>query len=754
MSTNREAGSGSNADGARASGRQNFGPGRGRPGGFGGPRGGFGAPVEKAKDFKGSFKRLVKYLKPHKIRLILVMIFAVLSTVFSITAPKISAKAMNKLQDGFMAKTMLSTLSEMQENAVEQITKLMQGQSSKGTDTGGSVTDTQQPPLSDPAVLKAVQEFIELPLLSTVSDPDEKADICQKLLDLAARLPSEGQNGNMPDSGGMKFTDEQIQGAIRAVRETNGEYDLKFIGIIVLVLAGLYALSLGFSLVMGLVMSGVSQKTVRDMRREVENKLNRLPLKYFDMHSHGDILSRVTNDIDTISATLQQSLTQVITSVVSIAGYIIMMLTISGTLTLIVFATLPLYIFTTVSIAKKSQKYFAVQQKELGDLSGHVEEMFTGHKIVKAFGLEKASTEKFEEINGRLKNAGQKAQFVSGIMQPVMNFISNLGYVGISIVGGIWITKSILGLGDIMAFIGYSRSFTMPIIQTSNIANVFQSAIACAERVFEVLDEEEETPDSEQALSLVNPKGVVRFEHVSFRYQKDTPLIEDLDVEIRSGHTIAIVGPTGAGKTTVVNLLMRFYELNAGNIYIDDVNIKDLKRGELRKLFGMVLQDTWLFNGTIRENIAYGRADASEEEIIMAAKAAHVDHFVRTLPDGYDTVLNEDASNISQGQKQLLTIARAVLADPAMLILDEATSNVDTRTEVLIQKAMAELMKGRTSFVIAHRLSTIRDAKYILVMNKGNIVEMGNHKELIEKKGFYADLYNSQFMGSNSDEAV
>ncbi len=726
----------------------------GRPtgiGGPGGPRGGFGRPVEKAKDFKGSLKRLIKYLQPHKIRLGIVLIFAIAGTLFSITAPKVMAKAVNKLQDSYMAKTTISTISKMQQKAVEMIGKQMQGADSPDTypQDGNGAGPGQ---ISDPTVLKAIREFMELPQLSTITDADEKADICQRIIDIYKIIPVEGLNGEMSDAaGGLKFSDEQINGVIRAIKETNGEYDFRYIGRIILILIGMYLLSSGFSLVMGLVMSEVAQRTVRSMRREVDSKLNRLPLKYYDMHSHGDILSRVTNDIDTISSTLQQSLTQVITSLISIIGYIVMMLTISGALTLIVFATLPLYIITTALIAKKSQKYFAAQQNELGDLSGHVEEMYTGHKIVKAFGREKDSVEKFEDINERLKNAGWKAQFVSGVLHPIMNFISNLGYVGISIVGGIWITKSILGLGDIMAFIQYSRSFTMPIIQTANIANVFQSAIACAERVFEVLDEDEETPDSENAVTLKNPKGAVRFENVSFRYLEDTPLIENLNVGVRSGHTIAVVGPTGAGKTTIVNLLMRFYELNAGNIYIDDVNIKDMKRGELRRLFGMVLQDTWLFNGTIRENIAYGKAGASENEIIEAAKAAHVDHFVRTLPDGYDTVLNEEASNISQGQKQLITIARAVLADPAMLILDEATSNVDTRTELLIQKAMADLMKGRTSFVIAHRLSTIRDAKFILVLNKGNIVEMGNHKELMEMNGFYADLYKSQFMGSNAE---
>jgi ATP-binding cassette subfamily B multidrug efflux pump len=709
----------------------------GRPmgGRGGGPAGALGRPVEKAKDFKGSLKRLVSYLRPHKLNLILVLIFAIASTTFAIAAPKVSSKAMNKLQDSYLAKTMVHKISEAQTNVAMQLNQ---------------PSGTQQSNL-DPESLRAAQEFIKLPLLSTVEDAGEKADLARKIIELGKKMPGGGQDGQRD----FTMTEEQIDGAIRAIRETNGEYDFHYIGIIALILLGMYLVSASFNLIMGLVMSGVSQKTVRDLRREVDHKLNRLPLKYFDIHSHGDILSRVTNDIDTISSTLQQSLTQIITSVITIIGYIIMMLTISPLLTLIVLGTLPLYIAATTFIAKKSQRYFAAQQKELGELSGHVEEMYTGHKIVKAFGRERDSIEKFEAINNRLNNAGWKAQFVSGIMFPLMNFISNLGYVAISIVGGVWITKGMLGLGDILAFIQYSRSFTMPIVQTANIANIIQSTIACAERVFEILDELEEIADSAEAKTIELPRGEVRFEQVDFRYKEDVPLIEKMSLEVKPGQTIAIVGPTGAGKTTLVNLLMRFYEIDGGKISIDGIDIRDLKRSELRKMFGMVLQDTWLFNGTIRDNIAYGKEGATMEEIVGAAKAAHADYFIRTLPEGYDTVLNEEATNISQGQKQLLTIARAILADPTILILDEATSSVDTRTEVLIQRAMANLMKGRTSFVIAHRLSTIRDAEVILVINHGRIIEMGNHQELLAQAGFYADLYNSQFTGANlNNEAV
>ncbi|HZW81828.1 MAG TPA: ABC transporter ATP-binding protein [Candidatus Deferrimicrobium sp.] len=713
--------------------------------GFGG--GGFGRPVEKAKDFKGALKRLLQYLEPHKFNLLIVFIFAIASTIFTIAAPKVTSKAMNKLQDGYMAKMMLQKMSEAQIKVHDQIDQQMKQMQQLQQNPASA--QAQQPQV-DPETARTIQEFMQLPMLNAVQDAGQKAEIVQKMLDLGKKMPTTAQAGEQ----NVKLTDDQINGALRAIRETNGEYDFHYIGEIALILIGMYLVSAAFSLIMGLVMSGVAQKTVRDLRREVDQKLTRLPLKYFDDHPHGDILSRVTNDLDTVANTLQQSLTQIITSLITIIGYIIMMLTISPVLTLIVIATLPLYILSTALIAKKAQKYFATQQKELGKLSGHVEEMYTGHKIVKVFGREKDSIEKFEAINENLYDSGWKAQFISGIMFPLMNFISNLGYVGISIVGGLWITKNLLGLGDILAFIQYSRSFTMPIAQTANIANVIQSTIACAERVFEVLDESEEIPDSPNAKVIEFPKGEVRFEHVDFRYKEEVPLIEDMNLDVKPGHTVAIVGPTGAGKTTLVNLLMRFYEINAGTITIDGVNIKDIKRYELRKMFGMVLQDTWLFNGTIKDNIAYGKQGSTMEEIVRAAKAAHADHFIRTLPEGYNTVLNEEATNISQGQKQLLTIARAILADPTILILDEATSSVDTRTEVLIQKAMANLMKGRTSFVIAHRLSTIRDAELILVMNKGSIIEMGNHRELLAKGGFYAELYNSQFAGHNLETEI
>jgi ATP-binding cassette subfamily B multidrug efflux pump len=531
--------------------------------------------------------------------------------------------------------------------------------------------------------------------------------------------------------------------------------DFNYIGRILLILAGLYIISSIFGYVQQYVMATVAQKTVYVLRRQVEEKLSRLPLKFYDSHSHGDILSRAVNDMDNISTTLQQSLTQLVTSLVTVIGVIIIMLTISPLLSLVVVLSLPLSILVTTQIAKRSQVHFAGQQRALGILNGHVEEMYTGHKIVKAFGHEARSIAEFDTLNDKYYESGWRAQFISGTIMPLMMFIGNLGFIFVSVVGGIMVTRGAIAIGDVQAFIQYARQFTQPITQLANIANIIQSTIASAERVFELLDEPEEIPDAADAKVIKSPQGVVQFQHVYFGYNEDEPLIKDMNIDVKSGQTIAIVGPTGAGKTTLVNLLMRFYDINSGKILVDGIDIREIKRSNLRRTFGMVLQDTWLFNGTIRENIAYGREEATEQDVIRAAKAAQADHFIRTLPESYNTVLNQEATNLSQGQKQLLTIARAILANPEILILDEATSSVDTRTEVSIQKGMSELMKGRTSFVIAHRLSTIRDADLILVMNHGSIVEQGTHEELLAKNGFYADLYNSQFTGRTLlEEAV
>ena len=528
--------------------------------------------------------------------------------------------------------------------------------------------------------------------------------------------------------------------------------DFVYIERILISLIALYVVGNAFQYLMQFLMAGVAQRTVYAMRREVEAKFDRLPLRFFDSRTHGEVLSRAVNDLDSISSTLQQNLTQLLTSVLTLLGVIVMMLTISWVLTIVIVLTLPLSITIVARIAKRSQGFFMSQQRALGALNGHVAEMYGGHAIVTAFGHERKSVATFDALNDTYYESAWKAQFVSGIIMPTMMFVGNIGFVFVAVIGGLLVTRGSLPIGDVQAFIQYSRQFTMPITQLSGIANMIQLTVVAAERVFELLDEPEETPDAAAAVTIAEPRGAVQFHAVSFRYKEDVPLIEELSLDVVPGQMIAIVGPTGAGKTTHVNLLMRFYDVDQGAIRIDGVDIRQVKRGALRRMFGMVLQDTWLFSGTIRDNIAYGRDDASREAIVHAAQAAQADHFIRTLPENYDTPINEEASNLSQGQKQLLTIARAFLADPAILILDEATSSVDTRTEVLIQHAMRELMRGRTTFVIAHRLSTIRNADLILMLEHGRIVERGTHHELLEKNGHYAALYHSQFAGRGAQQ--
>jgi ATP-binding cassette subfamily B protein len=498
-------------------------------------------------------------------------------------------------------------------------------------------------------------------------------------------------------------------------------------------------------------MTDASQKITYKLRRDISEKINRLPLAYFDKRTFGEILSRVTNDVDTVSQTLNQSLTQIVTSVTMIIGILIMMFTISWELTLVSIILVPLSFILIGLIIKKSQHFFKEQQDSLGEINGHIEEMYAGHNVMRVFNGEQRSIQKFEKINKKLYRSAWMSQFLSGLMMPIMTFVGNLGFVGVSVLGGWLAIQGKLQIGDIQAFIQYVNQFNQPIVQSANIANVMQSTAAAAERVFEFLEEKEEKAENDKKAVLEHSTGAVNFENVVFGYDPDKIIIKGFNANIKSGQKIAIVGPTGAGKTTMVNLLMHFYDVNKGAIKIDGVDTHDMKRADVRKLFGMVLQDTWLFNGTIRENIAYGKPGATEEEIVAAARAAHADHFIHALPQGYDLKLNEEADNISQGEKQLLTIARAMLAKTPMLILDEATSSVDTRTELLIQKAMENLMKGKTSFVIAHRLSTIRDADLILVMNHGNIVEQGTHKELLAQNGFYASLYNSQFVTGTVD---
>jgi ATP-binding cassette subfamily B multidrug efflux pump len=648
--------------------------GPGRPGGAGPNRwqgGMMGMPVEKPKDFRASFVRLLGRLRPEAPRILVVVALAVVSVATAVLGPRILGNATNIIFEGIIGKNLPAGTTQAE---VE-------------------------------AGLRAAGHGQQADLLSGMT---------------------------VTPGVGIQF------GALAAI---------------LLILGGIFLVSAVFAWGQSYIMAGVTQRTVYRLRRDVDEKIGRLPLKYFDSHARGDILSRVTNDIDNIGQTLQQSLTQLITSVLTVVGVLVMMLLISPLLALISLLAVPASVAVTVAIAKRSQKRFAAQWAITGTLNGQVEEMHTGHAIVTVFGRQRQALETFEEQNAKLYDASYRAQFISGIIQPAMNFIANLNYVGIAVIGGLRVASGQMTLGDVQAFIQYSRQFTMPIVQTASILNVLQSAVASAERAFELLDEAEEIPDVAQPQRLEHAAGQVVFDDVSFRYLPDVPLFDDLDLVVEPGHTVAIVGPTGAGKTTLVNLLMRFYEIDGGRITVDGVETRQMTRDDLRRTFGMVLQDSWLFHASIRENIAYGRENATEEQIVAAAEAAHVDHFVRTLADGYDTVIDDDATNLSQGEKQLLTIARAFLADPQILILDEATSSVDTRTEVLIQKAMARLMEGRTSFVIAHRLSTIRDADTILVMDHGTLVEKGNHASLLEQRGFYYDLYSSQFTAPVAEAA-
>ena len=541
-----------------------------------------------------------------------------------------------------------------------------------------------------------------------------------------------------------KATTALAEGLMKKIAGTGG-IDFTRIGKILLLTLGLYLTSTVFNFLQGWIMTGVTQKICYRLRKEISEKINRMPMKYFESRTYGEVLSRITNDVDTLGQGLNQSVTQVITSTATLIGVVVMMLTISPLMTLIAFIILTVSSILMSTVVKFSQKYFRTQQEYLGHINGQVEESYGGHLVIKAFNKEKDMVKTFDETNGVLYESAWKSQFLSGLMQPIMAFVGNLGYAGVAISGGMLAIRGTIGVGDIQAFIQYVKNFTQPIQQIAQVINQVQSMTAASERVFEFLEEEEEDQEHEGAVSVENVIGEVKFSHVNFGYNPNQTIINDFSVDVKPGQKIAIVGPTGAGKTTMVKLLMRFYDVNSGQILLDNHDVRDYNRRDLRKAFGMVLQDTWLYKGTIMENIRYGRLDATDEEVIEAAKAAHADSFIRTLPGGYNMELNEDASNVSQGQKQLLTIARAILADSKVMILDEATSSVDTRTEALIQKAMDNLMEGRTSFVIAHRLSTIKNADVILVMKDGDIIEQGNHEELLEKNGFYAQLYNSQF---------
>ena len=650
---------------------------------MGGPMGGGMGAGEKAKDFKGTVKKLAKYLAEFRWQMLMVAIFAVGSTTFAIVSPKILGGATNQIVEDYVSMKAYETITS----------KLPNGASLPAGTTGADVLK-RLPNQSE------IEHQIPANQLETI-----------KKLDLSRRP----------------------------------EFHFDAVWRVVSLLIGLYILSAIFRYIQTWLMTQVTQTVTFRMRRQLSEKINRLPLSYFDKQTYGEVLSRVTNDVDTISQTLNQSLSQIVSSTVMVLGILAMMFSISWQMSLVALLVLPLAGGVITLIAKSSQKQFLRQQTQLGELNGHIEEMYGGHQVMRVFNGQKKSLAKFSRVNDQLQESAWKAQFLSGLIYPIMNFIGNIGYVIMAILGGWLAINGWLKIGDIQAFIQYIDQFNQPLVQVANIANVLQSTAAAAERVFEFLDEPEEQAESKDLVKLANVKGEVEFDNVVFGYQPEQTIIKGLSAHIKPGQRVAIVGPTGAGKTTLVNLLMRFYEINGGTIKIDGVNIADMKRSDVRQLFGMVLQDTWLFNGTIRQNLLYGNPTASEEEMVATAKEAHVDHFVRSLPGGYDMMLGEEATNISQGEKQLLTIARAMLARTPMLILDEATSSVDTRTEVLIQKAMDKLMQGKTSFVIAHRLSTIRDADLILVVRDGNIIEQGNHDELLQQNGFYAELYNSQF---------
>ena len=650
---------------------------------MGGPMGGGMGAGEKAKDFKGTVKKLAKYLAEFRWQMLMVAIFAVGSTIFAIVSPKILGGATNQIVEDYVSMKAYETITS----------KLPNGASLPAGTTGADV-------------LKRLpnQSEIESQIPSNQLDTIKKLDL--------SRRP---------------------------------EFHFDAVWRVVSFLIGLYILSAIFRYIQTWLMTQVTQTVTFRMRRQLSDKINRLPLSYFDKQTYGEVLSRVTNDVDTISQTLNQSLSQIVSSTVMVLGILVMMFSISWQMSLVALLVLPLAGGVVTLIAKSSQKQFLRQQTQLGELNGHIEEMYGGHQVMRVFNGQKKSLTKFSRINNQLQESAWKAQFLSGLIYPIMNFIGNIGYVIMAILGGWLAINGRLKIGDIQAFIQYIDQFNQPLVQVANIANVLQSTAAAAERVFEFLDEPEEQAEGKDLVKLANVKGEVEFDNVVFGYKPDQTIIKGLSAHIKPGQRVAIVGPTGAGKTTLVNLLMRFYEINSGAIKIDGVDIRQMKRSDVRQMFGMVLQDTWLFNGTIRQNLLYGNPTASEEEMVATAKEAHVDHFVRSLPGGYDMVLGEEATNISQGEKQLLTIARAMLARTPMLILDEATSSVDTRTEVLIQKAMDKLMQGKTSFVIAHRLSTIRDADLILVVRDGNIIEQGKHDELLQQNGFYAELYNSQF---------
>ncbi len=719
-----------------------------------GPRG-MMIPGGKARDFKGTLQKTIRFMRSSVPVILLAFLLAIGSVILTLNIPKVLGNATDEIMVGLMKRNVYDTIMDTQK-AMEKMGKALadippQQMAALAQDESATLGTLMEQGLLPEDALQGLDKNLRQTLsalpLSQLSQMGQSGQ-AQSFETIGDYLSSMEDGQSIIENIPPQYQDELLETSL----QSRPGIDQEAVGHIIMVLIVLILLGAILGYLQNFLMSGVAQKVSYQLRDQINKKMNRLPLSFYDKTTHGETLSLISNDVDTVSTTLNQSLTQMITAITTLLGVLVMMFSISGWMTLTSLITLPLSFLIISLVVRRSQRHFRAQQEYLGHVNGHIEEMYSGHNVVRLFNGEERSRETFHQMNKKLYAAGWRSQFLSGLMQPVLSFVSNLGYVAVCVLGGYLTIHGRITIGDIQSFIQYVRRFNQPVMQSAQIMNTLQSTVAAAERVFTFLEQPEEADDGKAKLPAEGVRGDVTFDHVDFGYTPEKTIIHDFSTHVKDGQRIAIVGPTGAGKTTIVKLLMHFYELNSGRILLDGVDIKDLPRGVLRSQIGMVLQDTWLFNGTIRDNIRYGRLDATDEEVEKAARMACADHFIRTLPGGYDFVLNEEASNVSHGQKQLLTIARAILADPAVLILDEATSSVDTRTEVLIQQAMNRLMQGRTSFIIAHRLSTIRDADRILVLREGDIVEQGTHEELLEKGGFYANLYNSQF--EPTEEAV
>lgn len=719
-----------------------------------GPRG-MMIPGGKARDFKGTLQKTIRFMRSSVPVILLAFLLAIGSVILTLNIPKVLGNATDEIMVGLMKRNVYDTITDTQK-AMEKMGKALadippQQMAALAQDENATLGTLMEQGLLPEDALQGLDKNLRQTLsalpLSQLSQMGQSGQ-SQSFETIGDYLSSMEDGQSIIENIPPQYQDELLETSL----QSRPGIDQEAVGHIIMVLIVLILLGAILGYLQNFLMSGVAQKVSYQLRDQINKKMNRLPLSFYDKTTHGETLSLISNDVDTVSTTLNQSLTQMITAITTLLGVLVMMFSISGWMTLTSLITLPLSFLIISLVVRRSQRHFRAQQEYLGHVNGHIEEMYSGHNVVRLFNGEERSRETFHQMNKKLYAAGWRSQFLSGMMQPVLSFVSNLGYVAVCVLGGYLTIHGRITIGDIQSFIQYVRRFNQPVMQSAQIMNTLQSTVAAAERVFTFLEQPEEADDGKAKLPAEGVRGDVTFDHVDFGYTPEKTIIHDFSTHVKDGQRIAIVGPTGAGKTTIVKLLMHFYELNSGRILLDEVDIKDLPRGVLRSQIGMVLQDTWLFNGTIRDNIRYGRLDATDEEVEKAARMACADHFIRTLPGGYDFVLNEEASNVSHGQKQLLTIARAILADPAVLILDEATSSVDTRTEVLIQQAMNRLMQGRTSFIIAHRLSTIRDADRILVLREGDIVEQGTHEELLEKGGFYANLYNSQF--EPTEEAV